>query len=115
MYYIKDAKVRRMTELDGVRCAEIGVLPGAVDDPALLAYVAETSPGLYDLIRLIRNDADTELDWYDNTMHQAYTDVTKQAFEGSFLLTPDEERDLFLRDLLSFGSVEEDLRSRFAK
>lgn len=83
--------------------------------PRFLAYVAEQTPGCYDLIRLIRNDADTELDWYDNSMHQAYIDVTMQAFEGSFFLTADEERDLFLRDLISFGNIEEDLRSRFAK
>lgn len=113
MYYIKDAKLRRMTEYDGERCAEIGVLPGAVDDPGLLVYFTQRSPGEYEMVRIIRNDADALLDWYDNNMHDAFVDVTDEAFEASSLLSADQVRDKFKMDLLAFGSVETDMQIRF--
>jgi hypothetical protein len=58
VYYIKDAKIRRMTEYDGAPCAEVGVLPGAVGDSALLVYIVEDrrEEG-YEIVRILTNDA----------------------------------------------------------
>lgn len=114
MYYIKDAKIRRYTEINGMRCAEIEVEPGAADDPSLLVYVAPaTGSNQYQLLRIIRNDADLELDWYDNNLHSAFEDATQQAFTDSSLSTAGEERGKFTSELLGFGKLEAELSEEF--
>ncbi|GAB6991452.1 hypothetical protein [Paenibacillus pini] len=115
MYYIKDAKIRRMTEHNGAPCAEVGVLPGSLGDTALLVYVTEGQDGDYDMVKIIRNEADTVLDWYDNGMHAAFVDVTNGAFEATDMMTAEQERHKFKRELLSFGNIEADLKARFSE
>lgn len=115
MYYIKDAKVRRYTELDGVRCAEVEVRPGAADDPELLVYIALVDQGQeYELLRIIRNDADVTLDWYDNNLHSAFEEATETAFTDSALLKASEERDKFKRELLSYGQLTSEMAKEFS-
>jgi hypothetical protein len=114
VYYIKDAKIRRMTEYDGAPCAEVGVLPGAAEDPALLVYIVEDryEEG-YEIVRILTNDADASADWYDNNMHNAFEDVTVSAFKGSIVMDPEEERSKFQRELLIFGDLKKQLAERF--
>ncbi|MCL6604666.1 MAG: hypothetical protein K6T94_17520 [Paenibacillus sp.] len=114
MYYIKDAKIRRMMEYDGAPCAEVGVLPGAVEDSALLVYIVEDrhEEG-YEIVRILTNDADMSSDWYDNNMHNAFEDVTVSAFEGGTVMGPEEERSRFQRDLLIFGDLKKQLEEHF--
>ncbi|UNL93644.1 hypothetical protein [Paenibacillus polymyxa] len=117
MYYIKDAKIRRFTELDGVRCAEVEVRPGAADDPELLVYITASNqkdgqPD-YDMVRIIRNDADLELDWYDNNLHSAFEEVTDKAFTDSTHITAGEEREKFKRELLSYGQLSTEFAKEF--
>lgn len=116
MYYIKDAKIRRFTELDGVRCAEVEVRPGAADDPELLVYITakDQTDGQhdYDMVRIIRNDANLELDWYDNNLHSAFEEVTDKAFTDSTHITAGEEREKFKKELFRMGnSVQSSPRS----
>ncbi|AHV98624.1 hypothetical protein [Paenibacillus sabinae] len=114
MYYIKDAKIRRMLEYDGAPCAEVGVLPGAVGDSALLVYIVEDKREEgYEIVRILTNDADTSTDWYDNNMHDAFVDVTSSAFTGSPVMSPEDERDKFQRELLIFGKLKKQLEERF--
>lgn len=116
MYYIKDAKIRRMLEYDGAPCAEVGVLPGAVGDSALLVYIVEDrrEEG-YEIVRILTNDADITADWFDNNMHDAFQDVTVSAFEGSPIMDPEEERSKFQRELLIFGDLKKELEKHFAQ
>lgn len=114
MYYIKDAKIRRMLEYDGAPCAEVGVLPGAAGDPALLVYIVEDKREEgFEIIRILTNDADTETDWYDNSLHDAFVDVTATAFTGSPIMSPEEEKNKFQRELLIFGDLKKQLAIRF--
>ncbi|MCE3202880.1 hypothetical protein JI735_02495 [Paenibacillus sonchi] len=116
MYYIKDAKIRRMTEYDGAPCAEVGVLPGAVGDSALLVYIVEDrrEEG-YEIVRILTNDADTATDWFDNNLHDAFQDVTVSAFTGSAIMTPEDERSKFQQELLIFGDLKKQLEAHFHK
>lgn len=116
MYYIKDAKIRRMMEYDGAPCAEVGVLPGAVGDSALLVYIVEDrrEEG-YEIVRILTNDADLSSDWYDNNMHNAFEDVTESAFGNSTVMGPEEERSRFQRELLIFGDLKKQLGTHFAE
>lgn len=114
MYYIKDAKIRRMTEYDGAPCAEVGVLPGAVSDPALLVYIVEDQrEDGYEIVRILTNDADTATDWFDNNMHEAFMDVTVSAFTGSIIMSPEDERIKFQQELLMFGELKKQLSGHF--
>ncbi|MDO7906914.1 hypothetical protein Q5741_10860 [Paenibacillus sp. JX-17] len=119
MYYIKEAGIRRITEVDGVPCAEVEVHPGAADDPQLLVYVARTSGETggegYEIKRLIRNDADLALDWYDNSLHSAFEDVTAEAFTNTALYTAEQERGKFLHEVLGYGNLRQEIGGRLQK
>ncbi|WP_379130750.1 hypothetical protein [Paenibacillus sp. sgz500958] len=116
MYYIKDAKIRRMLDFDGAPCAEVGVLPGAVSDSPLLVYIVEDrrEEG-FEIVRILTNDADITSDWFDNNMHQAFEDVTVSAFEGSPIMTPEDERSKFQRELLIYGNLKKELEAHFRR
>ena len=114
MYSIKDAKIRRMTEVNGVPCAEVEVYPASAGEPRVLAYLAPSAPlGGYELMKLVRSDASLEVDWYDNSMHTAYEDATDTAFQDSALGTAAEERELFVQKLLAAGTLNQQLHQRF--
>ncbi|MNC68229.1 hypothetical protein D3C75_1188010 [compost metagenome] len=103
-----------MTEYDGAPCAEVGVLPGAVGDSALLVYIVEDQREEgYEIVRILTNDADTETDWFDNNMHDAFQDVTVSAFTGSIVMSPEDERSKFQRELLIFGQLKKQLEEHF--
>jgi len=116
VYYIKDAKIRRMMEFDGAPCAEVGVLPGAVNDPALLVYIVEDrrEEG-FEIVRILTNDADTSTDWFDNNMHDAFKDVTMSAFTGSLIMSPEDERSKFQRELMTYGDLKKQLEEHFQR
>ncbi|MDU0329023.1 hypothetical protein RW092_02250 [Paenibacillus sp. 3LSP] len=101
-YYIKDAEYRRMDEHQGRPCAVIQVYPGAVGDPELFVYVARAADGKgYEIIRMIRSDADLEIDWYDNHLHQAFSEVAEEQFGDQGWPEPEVQRKEFLENLLA--------------
>lgn len=76
MLDIADARVRRTVNLDGRSCAEVEVSTGDAAASTLLVYFARTAGGGLEMVRVIENDADREIDWYDNPLHQAQADRT---------------------------------------
>ncbi len=116
MYAIKDAKIRRITEVNGAPCAEVEVYPAAEGESALLAYLTPSSPlGGYELVKIVRSDASMEVDWYDNSMHDAFVDATDEAFESTVQSTAEEDRDAFKQQLLSTGQLYEQLNQRLSE
>lgn len=114
MYSIKDAKIRRMTDVSGTPCAEVEVHPASGADTVILAYLAPTAPmGGYELMKVVRSDASLEHDWFDNSMHTAYEDATDSAFENSTVGSAEEEREEFRQQLLSYGTLNQQLNERF--
>lgn len=114
MYAIKEAKIRRMTEVNGTPCAEIEVYPASGLESVVLAYLAPSARlGGYELVKVVRSDASLEHDWFDNSMHTAYEDATDEAFENSVISTAEEEREQFKQQLLSTGTLIQQLNGRF--
>ncbi|WP_054956182.1 hypothetical protein [Paenibacillus dakarensis] len=114
MYSIKDAKIRRMTNVNGTPCAEVEVYPASETDKVVLAYLVPSARlGGYDLVKLVRSDASLEHDWFDNSMHDAFENATDIAFESSALATAEEEREHFKQQLLSMGTLSQQLNGRF--
>ncbi|WP_334078230.1 hypothetical protein [Paenibacillus sanfengchensis] len=109
MYYIKDAVFRRITEVEGTPCGEILVRPGAVGDADLFVYVARSSGGEYEIVRMVKSDADLGTDWYDNNMHQAYEEVAEQEFCSDGWPSPERQRAEFLQRLLADREIMERL------
>lgn len=73
---VVDARVRRTVNLEGRPCAEVEVSTGDAAASTLLVYFARTADGRTEMVRVIENDADREIDWYDNPLHQAKADRT---------------------------------------
>lgn len=114
MYSIKDAKIRRMTDINGTPCAEVEVHPNTGTNTVILAYLALSAPlGGYDLMKVVRSNASLEHDWFDNSMHTAFEDATDAAFENSTVGTAEEEREQFKQQLLSHGVLKQQLNERF--
>jgi len=95
-----------MDEHQGRPCAVIQVLPGAVGDPELFVYVAraDRKEG-YEIVRLIRSDARPEIDWYDNSMHQAFAEVAEEDFGDTGWPDPEAQRAQFLENLLAHKEI----------
>ncbi|MGG3282999.1 hypothetical protein [Paenibacillus solani] len=116
MYTIRDAKIRRITEVNGAPCAEVEVYPATEGENALLAYLTPSSPlGGYDLVKIVRSNASLEVDWYDNSMNDAFVDATDEAFENSVHSSAEESRDAFKQQLLSTGQLYEQLNQRLSE
>jgi len=113
MYYIKDAKVRRLTEIDGIMCVEIVVSPGDVDAPELLVYMARSSGNdsgePYEIVRMLRSDAELETDWFNNDMHQASGVITEDRFGDEGWPAPSVQREQFKQLLLGYIGIAENL------
>ncbi|MNN82344.1 hypothetical protein D3C81_1992710 [compost metagenome] len=46
-------------------------------------------------------------------MHDAFQDVTVSAFTGSIVMSPEDERSKFQRELLIFGHLKKQLEEHF--
>lgn len=110
MTRIKSARLMRRAERDGITTAEVefALEPGtAMDGGDKNRYVAILEKAGEDrsfaLSKVFRNDAQYELDWYENPDHEAYADVTEQFAERS-------GAERLAEQLLNTGSVARDLR-----
>lgn len=103
---IVHAEVRRTVRLEGRKCAEVEVATGDADAANLLFYFAKAGGGgSLETVKVIENDADREIDWYDNPLHQATTDRT-DAFSSA---AGAGDSGSFGERVLEFGSVREDV------
>jgi len=105
---VKDARFRRTAYRDGVLCGEVEVKTDHPGTPVVLAYFRAAQRGDYELAALVGNDADRDIDWYDNNLHQAFVDL-----DDNWLLASGPgsgvDREAFARRVLAIGSVREDL------
>jgi hypothetical protein len=106
---IKQAKVVRFTERDDVPCADIEVhVEGS--DKVMLAEFSPSQNKQYDLTHIYQKEVSSEVDWFDNNLHQAFKEVTSELFENQ----TDQEinwgkREDFKQQILCFGSVQKQL------
>ncbi|MBD7969787.1 hypothetical protein [Paenibacillus gallinarum] len=112
MYVIQDAKITKELELDGRSCVEVAVEPARMGDPSLLLYITGSADGSLDLHRIIRNHHDLTLDWYNDNENTAFEDATEIAFENRVDMVAEQEKKQFMQSLLSYGSINQDLRNR---
>ncbi|MBP3961440.1 hypothetical protein [Paenibacillus lignilyticus] len=102
---VTDARVRRAVKREGVPSCEIEVHTNDAGMPELLAYFGASRDNDYDMIAVVKNDAKTEIDWYDNNMHNAFTNVTDELFDTPTMKTDWGERESFKEQVLSFPGI----------
>lgn len=85
--------------------AEVKVITDQPRDSGLLAYFRAGSKD-YQLVRVIKNDADTVVDGHDNEMRSANEDVTMSMFSGPSR-GAGEDRNAFAAQILSYDGVRE--------
>lgn len=105
---VREAQFRRVLDRGGQQFAEVEVLTDHQRDPQMLAYFRAGRDGSYPLVRLITNDANYEVDWFDNNLHSAFEDVMRPL-----LSSPDHlgasDRDEFAAQILGYSGVSEAL------
>jgi hypothetical protein len=108
MTQVREAQFRRIVDRGGQAFAEVEVFTDHPRDPQMLAYFRMRKGGGFALLRVVANDADTEIDWFDNALHDAFVDVT-----DTLLSSPDhlgtDDRDSFASQILAYPGVSEAL------
>ncbi|WP_308634798.1 hypothetical protein [Paenibacillus silvisoli] len=102
---VTDARVRRATDREGIHCCEVEVHTDDAGSPELLAYFGASRDNDYDMIAVVKNDARSEIDWYDNNMHTAFADVSDELFDTPTMKTDWGERESFKEQVLSFPGI----------
>jgi len=109
MIEVQHAMFRRTAMKDGRYCGEVEALTNDAGTPKVLVYFAVSEETDYDMVAVVANDADTDIDWYDNPLHQAFANRTDSLFRSEDKAAGWGERESFKEQVLSFGSVREDL------
>jgi hypothetical protein len=108
MMKVREAHFRRVLDRGGQALAEVEVFTDHPQDPQMLAYFLVGLKGYYPLVKLISNDANHEIDWFDNNLHSAFEDVMKPMFT-----TPDHlgnnDRYEFAAQIMSYPGIAEAL------
>ena len=78
--------------------------------PELLAFFGRSQDNDYDLVAIVKKDAAAEIDWYDNSMHCAYPDISMELFETRTMKTDWGQRETFKEQVLTFPGIREELQ-----
>lgn len=118
MNKIKNARFMRSVEAEGKVLAEVEFsieLNGTTlnmnsmnKEQKYVAILENDGGSSYNLRQVYKNDSDMDIDWYDNTQHQAYIDVTNSMFGDSQL---NMDRESFVLDVLDCEGVRVDMES----
>lgn len=106
---VLEAFVQRAVDKDGIRCAEVEVKTDSTAVPDVLVYFAASPGNDFDMVEIIRTEADFEVDWFDNTMHRAYENVTNEWFANMNMKSDWGTREAFKEQVLASGEVRTEL------
>jgi hypothetical protein len=100
MYRILGARYTRSVERDNRIMAEVRVK--VEEQPhEYIAYFSGTSGGEVDMPYLLYNDADFEIDFWDNPMHQAFDDISKDFGE--------DDKRIFCEEVLRIPGIRREI------
>ena len=90
MVQIVKAEWKRNAVIDGTPVSEVEVWVAGETRPWNV-YMEKTGDYAFAVRRIVRNQADYDIDWYDNDLHQAFAEVTEEAMpateRGGFALS----------------------------
>jgi hypothetical protein len=111
MLTVLQASFRRLVNREGQTLAEVEAHTDLAGNPELLAYFRDGPRG-YQLVQVVANDASTQIDWYDNNLHEAYEDVTMRMFSGPSHAAV-HDRTAFAQQVLGMDGITEELNRHF--
>ncbi|MFC4099945.1 hypothetical protein [Paenibacillus xanthanilyticus] len=106
---VKGARVKGAVDRNGTRCALVEVDTEAYGTGGLLAYFGPSADDEYDLSAIVHNDASRDIDWFDNSSHLAYEDVSIGLFETASMKTDWGQREAFKEQVLACAGVREEM------
>ncbi|BFT70452.1 hypothetical protein [Paenibacillus sp. P36] len=110
---IKEANLVRFLERHDVWCADVEVIAEGISG-TLVAEFSSTKGSQFEMSHVYRKNMSREMDWYDNHLHNAYEDVSKELFGSK---SPESKkwgkREDFEEEILAFGSIREELKEHF--
>ena len=119
MKRIKHAQFLRSIETDKMTTAEVefaweGDFGADVQDERYIAVLKKENEGEFGVERIVKKNAEFDLDWYDNPMHEAFEDVTERVFSksGDDMSSDMPDREGFVREVMGFEGVCEDMDCR---
>ncbi|AWB45782.1 hypothetical protein DCC85_17380 [Paenibacillus sp. CAA11] len=118
MYNISKAEFRRLTDLAGLRCAEIEVSSDDAGSEDLLVYVARAKQtGDYEIVHMYSTKIDPQIDWYNENLNNAYEEIAEEDFGAATWPEAGGEvqRENFRQSLLSYGNISEKLEQMLPK
>ncbi|MBP1154685.1 MULTISPECIES: hypothetical protein [unclassified Paenibacillus] len=111
MVKVKYAECKRVLERSDELCADVEVILEG-EDKRLVALFAESEDNDYDMVMVLQKDASLDIDWYDNDLHAAYVDVSKELFSDEAGETLWGPRESFKEQVLSFGGVRDQIAAK---
>ena len=117
MKKIGHAQFLRSIETEGHTTAEVefaweGDFGADVKDERYVAILKKQGEGEYDVERIVKDNSEFALDWYENIDHEAFEDVTDQVFSSGQNKEDKSDRADFVKEVLDFEGVSEDMESR---
>lgn len=111
MYSIDSVKYSGITERGGRRCAAVQVTPLDDRDVPLIAYFVKTGIDQYEMVEVVRNDSDLAIDWFENNLHEAYQQISEEAFASGGQTDARWQRETFKQEILAYHGIREQLKS----
>lgn len=109
MMKVREARFRRVLDRGGQPYAEVEVLTDNARDSQMLAYFRAGTDDSYPLVKLMTNDADYEVDWFDNNLHSGFAEVTASMFSSPDHMARND-RDDFAAQILAYDGISEELQ-----
>ncbi|MFB9327283.1 hypothetical protein ACFFSY_15255 [Paenibacillus aurantiacus] len=108
---VKGARVRGAVDRDGARSALVEVDTEAYGTGGLLAFFGPSADDEreFEMNAIVHNDASRDIDWFDNSNHLAYEDVSVGLFEAASMKTDWGQREAFEEQVLSTAGVKESI------
>lgn len=92
MYSIQDATFVRVGNRFGETCAEVEVNLAGYNQP--VTVLLQQKNGAISLFKIVQNNEDQTIDWYDNDLHQAHYQVTSQVLDSARTSTITDETNI---------------------
>lgn len=111
MNNVTNAECKRVLERGDRLCADVEVTVEG-EPSKYVALFTDSKDNDLDMVMVLKKDADSDIDWYDNDLHAAYIDVSESLFQDQHGETHWGDRESFKEQVLSFGTVRSDVRSK---
>lgn len=99
MTQITKANFTQTVIRDGKRLYEVEVWVSGQLEPWKVLLEQGNESGEYHVHQILKNEAEYDLDWYDNNLHQAFQDISNQAVSPG-------KQDSFARSVVEMAGLQ---------